>query len=258
MSEKHDLSPIPLPGMDVYFGATFFHDTSDRPSRLHKHPCHELVCIDSDEGMLFTVNPPLYNHVSADAALSVTSFLFSFTDAECSDICATMKLLHKPVTVKDTFGGREHVQSIRTLRTESSPGVTEQLTAEFRLLFVKLSRVLYPSFVEADTRPAPSLDDKRMAILEEYFNIRLKDPNCSKTQLADTLGVSERQLSRILLDTYGETFRAILLESRMTVAQAMLCHGRSAADTAQAVGYTSLSSFKGAYKNYFGRPFGNG
>ena len=257
MSGYRTLSQITIPTMNIYLGTSFFHDLSSRPRRLHKHPCYELVCVDEGDEMHFTITPPLYEHLAANALPgAVTSFLFSFTDEQSNDICTSLKQLSEPITVNDTFGAADNVRSIRSIISDTDPGAKEQIAAELRLLFVKLSRSLYSSLTAAETSTESTLDEKRMAILEEYFNIRLKDPNCSKLGLADELGVCERQLSRILHDVYGKNFHAILLESRMTIAQAMFYQGRSAAETAKAVGYASLYSFKRAYKRYFGHSFG--
>ena len=91
-----------------------------------------------------------------------------------------------------------------------------------------------------------------------YFNIGLKDPDCSKPQLASLLGVTERQLTRILSEIYHSTFSDILLRSRMTIAQAMVMEGRkSLEEIAQAVGYRSEEALKRAYKAYFGTSIKN-
>lgn len=257
MPVRHDLSRITVPGMYVYLGTSFFHNLSHRPRRIHNHPCYELVCIDTPEKQYFTINPPLYNHWAANAAPeTVTSFFFVFTDGAEEDVRTVFRHCKKPVTVADTFGGMEQIRSVCQLVSDTGPGVKTQLAAELHLVLVKLARTL--SGTVPENRDVCTLEDKRIAMLEEYFNVRLKDPNCSKVALADELGVSERQLSRILHETYGKNFHEILSESRMTIAEAMFYAGANAAEIASETGYTSVYSFKRAYKAYFGRSFGCG
>ncbi len=98
-----------------------------------------------------------------------------------------------------------------------------------------------------------NLDAQRIALLEAFFNIEMRFPHCNKQQLADKIGVCERQLTRILKETYNSTFSAILLESRMNMAQAMLLEGKkTVSEIAESVGYTSVASFRTAYKKFFG------
>ena len=98
-----------------------------------------------------------------------------------------------------------------------------------------------------------TLYEERLAILEDYFNIGLKDPDCSKTQLASLLGVTERQLTRILSEVYHSTFSDILLRSRMNIAHAMVMEGRKTPEKiAEAVGYRSADALKRAYRSFFG------
>ncbi len=76
---------------------------------------------------------------------------------------------------------------------------------------------------------------------------------CSKQQLAARIGVCERQLTRILKETYNSSFSAILMQSRMNMTQAMLDKGGMTVEKiAEAVGYTSVHSFRKAYINFFG------
>jgi transcriptional regulator GlxA family with amidase domain len=100
-----------------------------------------------------------------------------------------------------------------------------------------------------------TLYEERLAILEDYFNIGLKDPDCSKLQLAGRLGVTERQLTRILSEVYHSTFSDILLRSRMSIAHAMVMEGRKTPEEiALAVGYRSAESMKRAYRAFWGFP----
>lgn len=246
---------IPLPGMEIYLAESFFHGQLDRPRRLHNHPAYELVCIETDGGMTFRIIPPLLEHLAADAPPEkVTSLLFSFTAPPSNDICQTLhKVVNEPITFSDDFQGQLRIRNVKRLVQNSLQwGAYEQITAELRLLFICITRKLN-SVCGSVSPHRQTLDNKRLAILEDYFNIGLKDPDCSKAQLAALLRVSERQLTRILEQTYRSTFSDLLMRSRMNIANAMAAEGsKSAEEIAQAVGYRSAESLKRAYRTHFG------
>ena len=248
---------LPLPGMEVYLAESFFKNQLGRPKRLHSHPAYELVCIQREQGTEFVIVPPLIEHLAAEAAPgSITSLLFSFPQAADYDICLELKnVTDGPVTLQDDFDGSIRIQRAKQLAENLLlPGAREQLAAELRLLFVCLARK-----VSRKDQVIPShqqtLYEERLAILEDYFNISLKDPDCSKSQLASLLGVTERQLTRILSEVYHSTFSDILLRSRMNIAHAMVMEGRKTAEQiAQAVGYRSVEALKRAYRAFLGFP----
>lgn len=246
---------IALPGMDVYLAENFFKGLTDRPPRIHSHPAYELVCIENADGIEFRIIPPLMEHLSAEN--TITSLLFSFTQESNADICQVLKTITTaPVRIVDDFEGCTRIHNAKALAENLLlPGAKEQLAAELRLLFVCMARKL-SSQDKATALHQQTLYEERLAILEDYFNIGLKDPDCSKTQLASLLGVTERQLTRILSEVYHSTFSEILLRSRMNIAHAMVMEGRKTPEKiAEAVGYRSVETLKRAYRAFFGFPF---
>lgn len=243
---------VSLPGIKIYLTNYIFQGIN-RPPNKHTHPCHEIVCIQRDGETFFDIVPPLTEHFSKTPAIGrICSFLFTFTGEEQNDICQIIRKVDKETEVKDTFDGISRIRAIMDAVSHGSFGMDEQLKAEFRLFFVKLAQVFH-SETKADSAKMYTLDDERIALLEDFFNIQMQNPNCSKQTLAAKIGVCERQLTRILRETYNSTFSAILLNSRMNTAQALLMHGGSTVEEiARAVGYTSVSSFRNAYKNFFG------
>jgi len=242
---------VSLPSMDVFLTENFFTGQLGRPRRLHSHPAYELVCIDGEDGMRFIVHPPLQEHLAVDAPREKTSsLLFSFSPGKTEDVCHQLKYLTQPTELSDPGGGRSRILTAKTLAEELHlPGAADQLAAELWLLFICLGRSLSPE----DVRKAPlsNLDRKRLALLEAHFNIDLKDPECSKKNLAAQLGVSERHLGRILREVYGDSYSNLLLRSRMSIAEAMRREGvRSAETLAHAVGYRSPVAFRRARRRF--------
>ena len=248
---------IALPGMEVYLAESFFKSQLDRPKRMHSHPAYELVCVEKGDQTEFVIVPPLIEHLAAEASPgSITSLLFSFYQTSDNDICLELEnIKDKPVIVTDDFDGLKRIHKAKQLASNLlQPGAMEQLAAEFRLLFVCLARKL-SSRESIPAMHRQTLYEERLAILEDYFNIGLKDPDCSKLQLAGRLGVTERQLTRILSEVYHSTFSDILLRSRMSIAHAMVMEGRKTPEEiALAVGYRSAESMKRAYRAFWGFP----
>ena len=217
------------------------------------HPCYELVCVDTNGMMNFVITPPLLEHFSVNAPHEcVTSLLFDFPCKESANICYALRDIREQLFIPDVFDGASRIKSVKELLRDTSYGAKEQIRAELDLFFIGLVRAVY-SAKEASGNPVNTIGRDRNLRLEEYFNIHLKDPNCSKRQLADEIGVCERQLTRILSETYGSSFSRILLTSRMTLAEAMRKEGvKSVEQISAEVGYTSAVSFKRAYRSFFG------
>ena len=246
---------VMLPGMEVYLGSCFFEGIANRPSRKHIHPTYELVCVEENDGMRFVIHPPLSEHFSEDAPPDkITSLLFSFIDVEEDDICARLKT-DCDVEILDTFGGAERIKALKTLLDDNIPGVREQRVAELRLLLVNLARKVEGEY-QTRNLPVQTWDEERTARLEEYFNLQLHDPNCSKQQLAEEIGVCERQLTRILEKTYHSNFSDILRNSRLTLAEAMLRQGdKTPGEVAEAVGCVSVDALERAWQKKYQKPF---
>jgi len=249
--DKNKLSAFSLGALKVYIGKSFYEPLADIPPRRHTHPCYELVCVDrGEEGMSFRINPPLLEHIASDAPSEcISSLLF---EPSGGDDVTSLLAVDTATDIPDLYGGAYRIRSLKALSLDTSRGVREHMEAELRLLFVGLARSLGRG--APDLLVSTSTQKNRLTRLEEYFNIHLADPASSKSDLARELGISERQLTRILLETYNSNFSAILTKSRMTLAEAMLEEGeRSLDEIASAVGYYTKDSFAKAYKRYFGK-----
>lgn len=244
---------VSIPGMEIYLTTYFFQAIKDRPARMHTHPCYEIVCTKSNELVYFTIVPPLTEHYSKTITDGrVCSFLFTFTENAPDDLCQILRSVSKSTEIQDTFNGLARLIAIKEAVEQQNFGLKEHLKAEFRLFFVKLAQIFHMK-VDSVKMYTPTLDEQRIALLEDFFNIEMRFPNCSKQQLADRIGVCERQLTRILKEVYNSSFSAILLESRMNMAQAMLKQGeKTLEEISESVGYTSVAAFKNAYKKFFG------
>lgn len=247
---------IPLPGMEVYIAESLFHRQPSKVRPMHTHTVYELLCIPSETELVFRIIPPFLEHRAEDTSEeNVTSMLFSFNQPSVNDICQTLRgIQNEPVSFIDDFHGCMRLQSIRQLVQDGlQSGAYEQIAAELRLLFVCLARKYSNTCVNI-TASHQTLENKRLAILEDFFSIMgLQESDHSKAKLASLLGVSERQLTRILEQTYHSTFSELMMRTRMRIAQANIVEGRVSLERiAEHVGFRNVDALKRAYKSYFG------
>lgn len=74
----------------------------------------------------------------------------------------------------------------------------------------------------------------------------------SLTDMAQTLNLSSRQLSRIIKKQYGCSFRDKITQLRMQEAERLLRGGTTVAQTAAETGYASLRGFYSAFISIYG------
>lgn len=86
-----------------------------------------------------------------------------------------------------------------------------------------------------------------------YVREHCLDTDVSLTSTAEALGISTKQVSRLLRMEVDMTFKEYLLELRMSAAQGFLQEdGLSIAETANRVGYFNISHFIKCFKAYTG------
>lgn len=86
-----------------------------------------------------------------------------------------------------------------------------------------------------------------------YVREHCLDADISLSSTAEALGISTKQVSRLLRMEIGMTFKEYLLQLRMTSAQGLLRdQGLSISETANRVGYFNISHFIKCFKAYTG------
>ena len=96
------------------------------------------------------------------------------------------------------------------------------------------------------------LDKTRSVLIDQFFNANYFLP-AGEEKLASTLGVSRRQLDRILKKLYGKGFQEKVLEIRLEVACDLLLNSeKTVQEISEAVGYSTPSNFTAFFKNATG------
>lgn len=125
--------------------------------------------------------------------------------------------------------------------------MTVQLLAQ---LMLQLLRAIKP------TSPAPTpipedLNTLRTVHIDNFLNNSFHLQGAQQ-KLAQELGLSRRQLSRVFQQLYGVGFQEKLMEIRAEAACDLLRGGLSIAQIAQQVGYSSSANFTAFFRGFLG------
>lgn len=138
-------------------------------------------------------------------------------------------------------------QMVKELRAEKK-GANDALSCYFRLLLIGAERAQTDR--EKD-RGRISADGAIFLKIEEAFLYDFRTVTLSS--LARNVGLSERQLQRVLQERYSQTFTQKRTEARMRAANMMLARGKyTVTRIAEEAGYSCAEHFCTEYKKYTG------
>lgn len=149
--------------------------------------------------------------------------------------------------IADRFSGAELLScAAEELRREDwGAGVAARQLIS--LFFIRLLREVMPGRTEEDEQSA----ENRKGIIELHFEHSFSRYGAQE-ELCRELHISRRQLSRVMREYYGMSYRERLAQVRMEIAGESLKNGESVSNIALRLGYESPSSFCGAFKAYYG------
>ncbi len=144
----------------------------------------------------------------------------------------------------------------RELREEINGGgiaSREYIGTLLSQLYILLFRLLDTAEAEkgaVSVIPSGTEDNRQIQIEEYIFNHF--GEQITEEDLAREMHLSKRQLSRVLRQLFGKSFRQMLIEARLNRAAQLLCDtDLSVEEIATQVGYTSLSGFYTAFRGHF-------
>lgn len=156
-----------------------------------------------------------------------------------------------PVRIRDTFGGGQRLLLIRQELVGCRWAYRDKIRAELTALLSDLARAKGEHGTAADAVQ----EENRAEQIEAYLANHGLESDCSCEALARELGLSTRQVHRVCLQAFGQSFRQLLTGMRMQIA----AHRLRTTDMpigalAETLGYASAASFSAAYKRHFGKP----
>jgi AraC family 4-hydroxyphenylacetate 3-monooxygenase operon regulatory protein len=246
------------------------------PNYRHDHPCYEIQfiikgdnwiktstdTISVNEGHILIVPPKiahaiipvLNNNESKRASFSLELYACEsdpdYTDNSGEYIRSIFSKLNKICILKDTFDGCHIVENMQIEITMKKLGYESKLKAEFMLMIVEMCRCLSESIFVGSSEVRSSCESQILIIEEHLRNCINK--NFNEDTLAKEMHVSKRQLERLVNKLYGKSFRMLLLDTRMNMANYYIEETKiSFSQIAESIGYGSIDAFQHAYKKYF-------
>lgn len=148
--------------------------------------------------------------------------------------------------------GRRLDTPIALLNREMELGSESGRKAAILLILLEMFRSI-TAVQEKSELAASDLDRQRSFLIDEFFNDNFNLPD-GDTKLAGILGVSRRQLDRVLKKLYGMSYREKLREMRIEVAvDFLLTTNKSVAEISELMGYSSPGNFSAFIKTETGR-----
>ena len=178
------------------------------------------------------------------------SFYYYFMTPDKSGITSPLDFHSGYRLAYDDFGFPDIFDKILLEFIAEKSGYAEKVAHQISCLLIDLSRATNED-KKADRVDLTS-GKSQIGILDRFFTLQYNS-NPKKTELAGQLSISERQLERILYETYGMTFKQKVQKTRFDTANYYLNNlGYPPGIVAGLIGYSSENSFYFAYKKYFG------
>lgn len=260
---------LPQLGIRVFYGAPYVlvENEDERASFIHKHPFYELhiifesECVIRTDGGVYNLKPeqfclmaPGVNHTPKLNAEQMRRICISFEVMQkparlgkwLQQQCQRM-----PVMIGNARGMEETVQALQQEEVRNDSFSGEYTQTLLSVLILQLARAMESS-QEPVLTGGTELDKTRSVLIDQFFNANYFLP-AGEEKLADVLGVSRRQLDRILKKLYGKGFQEKVLEIRLEVACDLLLHSeKTVQEISEAVGYSTPSNFTAFFKNATG------
>ena len=236
-------------------------------AQRHFHANYEVLYFrhpEEDPAGFFRIIPPGTRHMGALTTqwegYILTTFQFNLTERALGSsepsVLDAYRELQQTVDIPDTFQGGGIMKRIHQELQKKQDACFERVCSLFQLLLMELACALPHRKTHLHKISKNTVDDFRAVYVEYFLSSNYANPDCSRAQLADLLGVCERHLVRILDRIYHTTFRDLLTEYRMERAESFrLLNGCSAEEAAVQVGYGSCKGFLKAYQRYHGKAF---
>ena len=202
-----------------------------------------------NEGWGLLIAPGAYHcpkEISDDYAHLVISFIIQNSNA-------AQKFLENTYPCSEMrFSNFELIlcKSIINEKENQMPYWRENIRAMYSILITSAFRELSHSAGVMENIDA-TYEDRRLLIIDDFFEQCLLEFG-TEDVLAKKLGISRRQLNRVIKTNYGMTFREKLRCARMDRAAWLLrTTNLSTAKISETIGYISETSFFKAFKEHY-------
>ena len=163
-------------------------------------------------------------------------------DAEKAHIFAEVEPFDKALLLEDAEAERDKIISLCNVATSAEGEWRAQLSAEVKLLLLKM----------AETKSENALPARMVEALDSYIRENSHD-EISNTEIGAIFGYHPFYVSRMLKDKKGVTLRQYIISYRFKAAKRMLeLTDKSIGEIAEECGFTDASYFAKSFKATFG------
>lgn len=247
-----DLSPVELPDQAIPV--------------LHYHNCLELgICL-SGSGMFLFGNRP--ESIAAGDALLIPPNLHHYSRSISREPCRCQFVYILPQAF-DTHLQLNGISFSDRLRSQTEPYLFKR--EEDRETIALIQRICNAAAAQNDalcllcaaelllslptpsrSMPQPLPADDLIAYVMESITLHYREP-LSNSMLAESVHLSESQLRRRFTAVYGQPPHTYLNAFRCRIGAKILCYtDRSVEETAEAVGFASVSDFYRHFRKEYG------
>ena len=242
-------------------------------TQSHSHPVFEIqgslsgsflvkeadgACATVERDTLVLIPPEVYHGIRASTPAKRFTLRFSMLRAseEGEDLYGCFRSVQTLTVLENA---PELISLMLRIREEClHPGAASlslcktYLSEFFLLLYRRLSASKLTAHAKAHTLSESDDANARYNKIEIFISRHIGEPLCEE-QLAESLGLSVRQTSRVMTSIFGMSFKKKLLQMRLHHAKSLLATTQDPVERiAAAVGYTSPSGFHIAFRQAFG------
>lgn len=249
---------------------------SDWNVKSHCHSSYELHYIPSGNGTLITdqakfklhpgtlylTGPGIYHEQFTEVNNPMDEYCINFDFKIINNHYKTKSVLNNSdtdefinaLTQNNFWFGQEHSSLIETFESIIKELESKKIGYDIFVsnllsqVIIHLVRCLTQQRISSETIPQKALDDRRRLILDWFLGG--ESPTLlSLEALSEKLGLSIRQLNRVIKDYYHMTYNEILLRSKLQNAKYLLKHSQMRLDDiANISGFSSSGYFCSMFK----------
>lgn len=156
------------------------------------------------EGDFFVTGPGIYHRQSTDRReplKEIFVYLQTFADKSSDSLVSAFLSTHFYFCKSDDL--KKYFEMLLLERQEKKLGYTSAIAAIMQLMLTEITRMYLPQFDKICAENG-NLNDRRFLIIESLFIE--KPESITLAELAQSIGVCERQAQRLLKKYYGKSF----------------------------------------------------
>lgn len=241
--------------------------------KIHSHPYYEIIAVlDGDlkirlldnqlialrQGQLCVIPPKCYHSTCAGEVMpKMLAIRFSYTKVQrdsgiYDEFCSALEQVSVPTCFETPESLPLTLLELRREMQERKPAWAFVAQSLLQRIYLEIFRLLSKDKATDIGYTADDSKHSRYYRIEMWFADHFAK-QITGEDLARDISLSPRQLSRVLSDIYGMSFREKLVEVRLHRAAQLLEQTEMNVDkVASSVGYLSFSGFHRAFVNFFG------